>query len=70
MITIAPIAFVLVKFHASPAEPITKAYAEQRFTAAGRGTMNVLDCFDAGEYRQRAHGGTRPAPRPRSSSAA
>lgn len=46
MNTQAPIAFVLVKFQGSSAEPITLAYAEQMFTAAGRGTMNVVDWFD------------------------
>lgn len=46
MPTKTPIAFLLVKFRGSPAEPLTKAAADQMFTAAGRGTMNVVDWFD------------------------
>lgn len=42
----APCAFLLVKFAGSPDEPITKAGAEQLFTNAGRGTLNVVDWFD------------------------
>ncbi len=46
MRTKAPIAFLLVRFQGSPAEPMTKAAADEMFTAAGRGTMNVVDWFD------------------------
>ena len=46
MRTKSPIAFLLVRFQGSPAEPITKAAADEMFTAAGRGTMNVVDWFD------------------------
>jgi hypothetical protein len=42
----APTAFLLVKFKGSPNEPMTKAAAERMFTAAGNGTMNVVDWFD------------------------
>lgn len=41
-----PMAFLLVKFKGSNDEPIIKADADQMFTAAGRGTMNVVDWFD------------------------
>lgn len=41
-----PAAFVLVKFTDSAQEPITAAEARQLFTAAGRGTLNVVDWFD------------------------
>ena len=41
-----PLAFLLVKFQGSAAEPITRAAAEQMFTASGRGTLNVVDWFD------------------------
>jgi hypothetical protein len=41
-----PTAFLLVKFKDSPSEPMTNAAAERMFTAAGRGTMNVVDWFD------------------------
>ena len=46
MTTQTPMAFLLVKFQGSKDEPMTKADAEQMFTAAGRGTMNVVDWFD------------------------
>lgn len=46
MATSTPIAFVLSKFKGSNDEPMSKAAAEQMFTAAGRGTMNVVDWFD------------------------
>jgi len=46
MTTQTPMAFLLVKFQGSNDEPMTKADAEQMFTAAGRGTMNVVDWFD------------------------
>lgn len=46
MPTNAPIAFLLVKFQGSPAEPMTKSAADQMFTSAGRNTMNVVDWFD------------------------
>ena len=46
MATQTPIAFLLVKFQGSNAEPMTNAAAVQMFTAAGRGTMNVVDWFD------------------------
>lgn len=52
MTTQAPIAFLLVKFQGSNAEPITTAYAEQMFTATGRGTMNVVDWFDDNTHGQ------------------
>ncbi len=41
-----PMAFLLVKFNGSNEEPIDKATAQERFTAVGRGTMNVVDWFD------------------------
>jgi hypothetical protein len=41
-----PIAFFLVKFQGSNDEPMTVSEAEEMFTAAGRGTMNVVDWFD------------------------
>ena len=46
MRTKAPIAFLLVRFQGSAAEPMTKAAADEMFTAAGRGTMNVVEWFD------------------------
>ena len=46
MRTKTPIAFLLVRFDGSPAEPMTKAAADEMFTAAGRGTMNLVDWFD------------------------
>lgn len=46
MRTKAPMAFLLVRFQGSPAEPMTKAAADEMFTAAGRGIMNVVDWFD------------------------
>ena len=46
MTTQTPMAFLLVKFQGSKDEPMTIADAEQMFTAAGRGTMNVVDWFD------------------------
>jgi hypothetical protein len=46
MATPTPIAFLLAKFQRSPAEPMTKAAADQMFTAKGRGTLNVVDWFD------------------------
>ena len=46
MKTKSPIAFLLVKFKGAAIEPITTAAANQMFTAAGRGTLNVVDWFD------------------------
>ena len=46
MATLSPVAFLLVKFQGSPAEPISVADATQMFTASGRGTLNVVDWFD------------------------
>ena len=45
MATQFPIAFLLVKFQGSNIEPLSLADATQIFTAAGRGTMNVVDWF-------------------------
>ena len=52
MATPTPIAFLLVKFQGSNDEPITIAAATQMFTAAGRGTMNVVDWFDDNSHGQ------------------
>ena len=52
MTTQSPMAFLLVKFQGSNDEPMTKADAEQMFTAAGRGTMNVVDWFDDNTHGQ------------------
>ena len=52
MATQTPTAFLLVKFRNSNDEPMTKAAAEQMFTAAGRGTMNVVDWFDDNSHGQ------------------
>jgi hypothetical protein len=41
-----PIGFLLVKFQDSNVEPVSKAFAQQMFTAAGRGTLNLVDWFD------------------------
>ena len=40
-----PIAFLLVKFQGSPAEPITVADAQTMFTTTGSGKLNVTDWF-------------------------
>jgi hypothetical protein len=50
MITQAPCAFLLVKLAGSPDEPITTAAAEQMFTKAGQGTLNVVDWFDENSH--------------------
>ena len=52
MTTQTPMAFLLVKFKDSPAEPMTNANATQMFTATGRGTMNVVDWFDDNTHGQ------------------
>ena len=52
MATQTPTAFLLVKFQGSDAEPMTKADATQMFTAAGRGTMNVVEWFDDNTHGQ------------------
>ena len=44
-------AFLLVKFQGSNDEPMTTSEAEQMFTAAGSGTLNVVDWF-----RDNSHG--------------
>ena len=54
-----PLAFLLVKFQGSPAEPITRATAEQMFTASGRGTLNVVDWFDENTHGSVDMGGNR-----------
>jgi hypothetical protein len=52
MTTQTPMAFLLVKFDGSNSEPMAKAEADQMFTAAGRGTMNVVDWFDDNTHGQ------------------
>jgi hypothetical protein len=52
MATQSPVAFLLVKFQGSNDEPISVADAKQMFTAAGRGTMNVVDWFDDNSHGQ------------------
>jgi hypothetical protein len=47
-----PFAFLLVKFQGSNDEPMTKAEAEQMFTAAGSGTLNVVDWFQDNTHGQ------------------
>ncbi|MFN8123859.1 MAG: hypothetical protein U0237_15695 [Thermoleophilia bacterium] len=37
---------MLVRFRGDPSEPLTTAAADRMFTAAGRGTLNVVDWFD------------------------
>jgi hypothetical protein len=59
MVTKAPIAFLLVKFQGSSAEPITVGYAEKMFTITGRGTMNVVDWFDDNTHGQIDMGGNK-----------
>ncbi|MFN8123839.1 MAG: hypothetical protein U0237_15585 [Thermoleophilia bacterium] len=46
MATPTSLAFVLVRFKDDPSEPLSPTAAEQMFTAAGRGTLNVVDWFD------------------------
>ena len=53
MATSTPIAFLLSRFKESTDEPMTTTAAENMFTAAGRGTMNVVDWFD-----DNSHGST------------
>ena len=50
--TTKPFAFLLVKFQGSNDEPMTKAEAEQMFTAAGSGTLNVVDWFQDNTHGQ------------------
>src|SRR5262249_2632524 len=40
-----PWAILLCKFNDDLSEPFSKAFAEQLFTAAGKGTLNMVDFF-------------------------